>query len=53
MGCEYCDKHSSSTNDCTATQKYRDSFCGVDLRPVKKGSNYTPPKKKRKRKVKH
>lgn len=47
MGCEYCKMHSEEKG-CTASQKYRDNWCGVAL-PHERGSNYTPPKKKRRK----
>ena len=53
MGCEYCKYSNYGESDCNAPKKYRDNFCGVEFeneRIMKRGSNYTPPKKKRRRK---
>ena len=47
MGCDCCNKWDTNINDCLASQSYRDNFCGVGRDVFKKGSNYTPPKKKR------
>ena len=53
MGCEYCEKWNNENKECTANYAYRYYSCGVNIGENKKGSNYTPPKKKRKKNKKH
>ena len=48
MGCDCCKKYDAETDSCTASRQYRLRTCGEDYgRP---GSNYTKPKKRRKKK---
>ena len=49
MGCDCCSKWSNEANKCTASQKFRDGWCGVNLRNDTKP---TPNKKKRKKQPK-
>lgn len=53
MGCDCCPKSNYGTEECTASLKYRRSVCDVTFPgEIKRGigSNYTPPKKRRKKK---
>ena len=56
MGCEYCKYTDYGEHDCTAPLSYRKNFCEVyfpgEYRE-KTNSNYTPPKKKRKKVKRH
>ena len=47
MGCEYCQYSNFGETECTATQIFRDGFCGVGNTCL--GKKYTKPKKKRKK----
>ena len=51
MGCEYCKYWKGGeiegVKTCSASQKFRDGFCGVGTQT--KNSKFTPKKKKRKR----
>lgn len=49
MGCECCNKWSEEASKCTASQKFRDGWCGVSIRT---NPNNTPKKKKRKKQLK-
>lgn len=51
MGCDCCNKWNEEEGKCTASQKYRDGWCGVNLR-TKPNPNTTPKKKKRKKQPK-
>lgn len=57
MGCEYCKYTDYGEHDCTAPLRYRKGFCEVyfpgEQRPRFGNSNYTPPKKKRKKVKRH
>lgn len=53
MGCDCCEKSDYGKTECKAPLSYRRNFCEVyfpgEHRPSWDGSNYTPPKKKRKK----
>lgn len=57
MGCDCCEKSDYGKTDCKAPLSYRRNFCEVyfpgEYRPGWNGSNYTPPKKKRKKVKRH
>jgi hypothetical protein len=53
MGCDCCNKWDVERDKCTASLKYRTGFCDVTFPGEIKeghGSNYTKPKKRRKKK---
>ena len=53
MGCDCCNKWDVERDKCTASLKYRRGFCDVTFHGEVKeghGSNYTKPKKRRKKK---
>lgn len=54
MGCDCCNKWDTERDKCTASLKYRKGFCEVifpgEIKKGHYGSNYTKPKKRRKRK---
>ena len=47
MGCDRCNYWK---DECTASPKVRRYLCGYEPDERKRGSNYTPPKKKRRKK---
>ena len=53
MGCDCCNKWSVEADKCTASLKYRMGFCDQifpwEIKKGRTGSNYTPPKKRRKK----
>ena len=53
MGCDCCNKWSVEADKCTASLKYRTGFCDQvfpwERKKGRTGSNYTPPKKKRRK----
>ena len=52
MGCDCCKMSNYGADNCTASLKYRTGFCDVVFPGEVKngrGSNYTPPKKKRRK----
>lgn len=51
MGCDCCNKWNEEEHKCTASQRYRDGWCGVRLN-TKPNPNTTPKKKKRKKQPK-
>lgn len=55
MGCASCKywkgEEVIGVDSCTASQSFRDKFCGVGTNKYsERGSNFTPKKKKRRRK---
>ena len=53
MGCDCCKMWSDEQNKCTASLKFRRGFCDVTFPGEIKegrGSNYTKPKKTRRKK---
>ena len=49
MGCDCCNKWDWQDNRCTASVQFRRMVCDQNL-PEHRNSNYTRPKKRRKRK---
>ena len=53
MGCDCCKMSNYGAGKCSASLKYRLHFCEVTFpgeTSVERGSNYTKPKKKRRKK---